>query len=152
MSKRIKRKEFEKIFATINAGVKNIWVIHRVKELSSEIIDIALRLSALDFINYVRITDEILAASNELKGLRIKEPVTTMNHPTAIGIEILYYLNYKTINFNEINSPVKGNGSKMVSAILTDLPNDWKVAVMMDWSDGFWDKMKEKHKDIEWLM
>ena len=57
MSKWIKRKEFEQIFAPINANGKNIRVIHRINELPSEIIDIALRLSALDFIKYIKLTD-----------------------------------------------------------------------------------------------
>jgi len=33
----------------------------------------------------------------------------------------------------------------MVSVVLTDFPKDWKAAVVMDWSTGFWEKMKEKH-------
>jgi len=38
MSKWIKRKEFESLFASVNAEGKNIWVIHSVKELPSEVI------------------------------------------------------------------------------------------------------------------
>jgi hypothetical protein len=75
-----------------------------------------------------------------------------MNHHTAIGIEILYDTNYKTIDFFGINSPIKGNGSKMVDAILKEFPEDWQPAVVMDWSNGFWNKMKEKYNSIEWLM
>ena len=47
--------------------------------------------------------------------------------------------------FFEINFPVSGNGSKMVEVILKDLPENWRPAVVMDWSDGFWDKMKERY-------
>ena len=54
----------------------------------------AMQLSTLDFINYIRLTDEILAASSELKGLR-------------------------------------------------------KAGVIMDWSGGFWDKIKAKHNKID---
>ena len=75
-----------------------------------------------------------------------------MNHETAIGVQILYSMTYKTIDFFDINSPVKGNGSKMVDAILDDFPTDWQPAVVMDWSNGFWDKMKEKYKKLEWIM
>jgi hypothetical protein len=94
MSKWIKRQEFEAIFAPINAQGKNIWAIHRIKKLPSEIIEMAMQLSTLDFINYIRLTDEILAASSELKGLR-------------------------------------------------------KAGVIMDWSGGFWDKIKAKHNKID---
>lgn len=151
MSKWIKRKEFEKIFTLINAKGKNIRVIHRVNELPSEIIDIALRLSSLDFINHIKITDQILSASNELKG-KTNNPLTTMNHETAIGIELIYHVNYKVIDFAEINSPIKGNGSKMVDAVLTNLPKGWQAAVVMDWSEGFWEKMEEKYNNIEWIL
>ena len=75
-----------------------------------------------------------------------------MNHPTAIGVEIMYHISLKAINFYEINSPIKGNGSKMVSAVLTEFPKDWGAAVVMDWSDGFWDKMQDKYDMIDWIM
>lgn len=148
----VKRKDFDRFFSELTIKNKNIWAINRIKELSQDIIDIALRLASLDFINYVRITDETITASNEIKGTRIKEPITTMNHPTAIGIDIIYHLDYKVLDFNEINSPIKGNGSKMLSAVMTNLPKDWKAAVVMDWSGGFWEKMEEKYNDREWLI
>ncbi len=152
MSNLVKRKDFDRLFSELTIKNKKLWVINRIKELSQDIIDIAIRLASLDFINYVRITDEKITASNKVKGTRIKEPITTMNHPTAVGIDIIYHLDYKVLDFNEINSPIKGSGSKMLSAILTNLPNDWKVAVVMDWSGGFWDKMEEKYNDREWLI
>jgi hypothetical protein len=152
MSKIIKRKEFEKVFLDFATKNKEIWAINKIKELSQDIFEIAIRLASLDFINYVRITGETLTASNQIKGTRIKEPITTMNHPTAIGIEIIYHLDYRVLDFNEINSTIKGHGSKMISAILTDLPKDWKLAVVMDWSGGFWEKMEEKYSDREWIM
>ena len=151
MSEFIKRKEFEQIFTPINASGKNIWVVHRVNELPSEIIDITLRLSALDFIKYIKLTDQILSASNELKG-KTNNPLTTMNHETAIGIDIIYHVDYKVIDFCEINSPIKGNGSKMVDAVLNNFPEEWQAAVVMDWSGGFWDKMKKKYNKIEWIL
>jgi hypothetical protein len=151
MGKWLDRKGFEAKFIPINAKGKNVWVIHRVKKLPLEIVEIAIRLSALDFINYVRLTDEMISASSEVKGSRIKEPVTSMNHPTAIGVAILYNLDFKIVDFVEINSPIKGNGSKMVSAVLDGLDKDWQAAVLMDWSGGFWDKMMGVHHNREWL-
>ncbi|MCX6256823.1 MAG: hypothetical protein NTW49_02830 [Bacteroidia bacterium] len=112
----------------------------------------AIRLAELNFINYIRICDETLAASSENYPKRPQVPVTQLDHETATGVQILYSPSYKTINFYEINSPVKGNGSKMVDAILKDFPDDWQPAVVLDWSDGFWDKMKEKYNKIEWIM
>lgn len=75
-----------------------------------------------------------------------------MNHPTATGVQILYHVTLKAIDFFEINSPKKGNGGKMVEAILTDFPLEWQPAVIMDWSDGFWVRMSEKNNHLEWIL
>ncbi len=112
----------------------------------------ALNLATLDFINFIHISDETLAASSYNYPKRPKIPITKVNHDTAIGIQILYNTSYKTINFFDINSPVKGNGSKMVEAILKDFPKDWQLAVVLDFSGGFWDKIKEKYENLEWIM
>ena len=40
-------------------------------------------------------------------------------------------------------------GGKMVNEVLKALPEDWNGIVVMDWSHGFWDKMKEKHKNLQ---
>jgi hypothetical protein len=148
----MKRKEFEKEFLIYNENGKQVWVITKVKELPIEIVTMAKNLADLDFLKFIRISDESLSASSENYPNRPKVPVTHMNHDTAIGIQILYSTDYKTIDFFDINSPVKGKGSKMVDTILKDFPKDWQAAVVMDWSDEFWDKMKEKYNNIEWLM
>lgn len=152
MTKLIKRKEIENIFLPIKQNGKDIWLIHKVKELPIEFVNMAIRLSSLDFIKYIRLTDDCISASSEIEGKRIKVPVTKPDHPKAIGIKIYYHQSYKMIDFDEINSPKKGNGSKMVDAVLVDFPKEWQAAVVMDWSDGFWNKMKDKHKKIKWSM
>ena len=151
MTKWIKRKDFEKTFLPLTSKGKQIWVISKVKQLPYEIIEMALRLADLEFIKYVRICDETISASSENYPNRPKVPITNMNHETAIGVQILYSLSHKYINFFDINSPIKGNGSKMVDAILKDFPKDWQPTVVMDWSNGFWDKMKEKYNELNWI-
>ena len=146
------RKEFEKLFLPFNEKGKQIWVITKVKELPVLIVNMALQLAELDFICYIRISNDSLAASTENYPNRPKVPVTHMNHPTAVGIQILYNVEYKYIDFFDINSPVKGNGSKMVAAVLKGFPKDWKAAVVLDWSGGFWDKMEEKHPECDWML
>jgi len=152
MTKLIKRKEIENIFLPIRQNGKDIWLIHKVKELPNEFVNMAIRLSSLDFIQHIRLTVDSITASSEVEGKRIKVPVTKPDHPTATGIKIYYHKSYKMIDFDEINSPTKGNGHKMVDAVFADFPKDWQAAVGMDWSDGFWDKMKEKYETIEWIM
>ena len=148
----MKRKEFEKEFLPFNESGTQVWVITKVKELPDEIVLMATNLAQLDFIKYVRICDETFAASSENYPKLPKVPITQMNHDTAIGIQILYDTTYKVIDFYDINSPVKGNGSKMVNAVLKDFPKNWQPAVIMDWSDGFWRKMEEKYKHLDWMM
>ena len=40
----------------------------------------------------------------------------------------------------------------MVAAVLKGFPKDWKAAVVLDWSGGFWDKMEEKHPECDWML
>ncbi len=148
----LKRKEFEKLFLPFNQSGKQICVIGRVKILSMPIIRIALNLAELDFIKYISISDEYLAASSENYPNRPKVPNTKVGHKTAIAVQILYNEPRKYINFYDINSPTKGYGAKMVETIFNDFPTDWVAAVAMDWSEDFWDKMKEKYNNIEWLL
>ena len=61
----LKRKEFEKLFLPFNKDGKQIWAITKVKELSKPIIQMALNLAESDFIKYINISNEALAASNE---------------------------------------------------------------------------------------
>jgi hypothetical protein len=55
------------------------------------------------------------------------------------------------LEFFEINSPIKGWGEEMVKAALNRLSSDWQPTVVMDWSDGFWDKMKVQYNNLNWL-
>ena len=78
-------------------------------------------------------------------------PITTPGHPEAIGIWAVYYFDLHIMNFDEINSPVKGYGHKMVDCFLSDFPKGWQASVIFDWSNGFWDKMKDKYSNIYWM-
>ena len=148
---RMKRKDFEKKFSECTTENTKIWAVKKVKELDEDIIELAIRLGGLDFINYVKITNEAIIASSEIKETGHKDPIATPNHPTAVGIEILYDCNHKSLSFFGINSPTKGNGRKMVSAVLTKLPQSWVLAVPMDWSEGFWDKIIKEYSEKEWI-
>ncbi|MEI8045806.1 MAG: hypothetical protein WCI92_00400 [Bacteroidota bacterium] len=95
----VKRKEFESMFMPIIQNGTDILAIHRVKELPDEIVNMAIRLSTLDFIKYLKLTDNSIAASSEIAGTRVKNPITTTNHLSAIGLTILFEPKYKYINF-----------------------------------------------------
>lgn len=54
MTKRVKRKDFAEIFLPYTNQGKQIWVINRVKQLPYEIVQIAMRLAALNCINLIK--------------------------------------------------------------------------------------------------
>jgi len=51
---------------------------------------------------------------------------------SATGMSLILDLDYKDIQFFEINSAIKGYGGKMVDAVLKDLPKAWNGVVVMD--------------------
>jgi hypothetical protein len=119
-----------------------------VKEIHPVVKDIVNALGKLQFIRFIRVSPDCLQASNEITQGRIKIPITKPGHPTAIGVHLIIDLDYKEIQFFEITSAVKGCGGKMAGAALNALPKDWKGFVVMDWSRGFWTKMKSKYNNL----
>jgi hypothetical protein len=63
-------------------------------------------------------------------------------------VSLILDLDHKDIQFFEMNSAIKGYGGKKVIAVLKDLPKEWNGVVVMDWSDGFWDKKYRLRKEI----
>jgi hypothetical protein len=121
-----------------------IRVFKKVKLIHPIVENIAVNLAKIDIIQYITISADFLRASSEITTGRSKMPITKVDHPTAVGISLILELDYKVIQFYEMNSPVKGYGSKMVDAVIRALPEDWSAVVVMDWSGGFWEKMREK--------
>jgi hypothetical protein len=128
---------------------KAVIVSQKVAEVHPLAERIAIGLSELDVIRHVKITPDFLAASSEVKG-PTRDPIATPGHPTATGIAMLFLADYKTLDFYEINSAPKGRGygREMVRAVFDALPSDWEAIVTMDWSDGFWKKMRRSYPII----
>jgi predicted acetyltransferase len=49
------------------------------------------------------------------------------------------------VQFYALTSDKKGCGRQIVAAIVGATPDDWFLAVLMDWSGGFWRKMAEEY-------
>jgi hypothetical protein len=126
-----------------------ITVARTVKAVHPVAQQIAENLSEVDAIRYIKISPDFLAASSEVSESRLKTPVTKPGHPTAIGISLIFEADYKTVLFYEITSAIKGYGAEMVDAVLRALPEGWTGVVLMDWRGGFWEKMREKHENLE---
>jgi hypothetical protein len=75
-------------------------------------------------------------------------PISKPDHPTAIGVHLIFDFDRNDIQFFEMTSATKGHGEKMVRAIVTSIPENWKAIVIMDWSRGFWKKMAKKYDNI----
>jgi hypothetical protein len=125
--------------------------IRYVKKISSAhpiVENIVRNLAEIDIIQHITISESYIKASSEVTTGRTKIPITKIDHPTAIGVSLLLELDHKIIQFYEMNSPVKGYGSRMVDAVMRALPEDWFAVVVMDWSGGFWEKMREQHRKL----
>ncbi len=141
-------KEIEAWKAQVAKG-KNIFVAGKVKIIHPVVDKIVRHLLKIDLIQYVRVSQNDIQASNEIaiRG-RTKTPISTLGHPTAIGVYLILDIDFNTIQFFEMTSAVKGYGERMVRAILTSTPDDWEAAIVMDWSGGFWDRMAKKYDKI----
>ena len=125
--------------------------INKLKMVNPVVANIARNLAEINIIKYITISKDYIKASSEITIGRINIPITKIDHSTAVGVSLLLELDHKIIQFYEMNSPVKGYGSKMVDAVIRALPDDWKAVVVMDWSGGFWEKMREKHRKLDIL-
>lgn len=128
-----------------------ITISNKIKKIHPVVKNIIGNLSELEFIHFIKLSPEYLQASNELTEGRVKIPVTKPEHPTVVGIHLIIDIACKDIQFYEITSAIKGCGGEMVNAVLKVLPKGWNGVVAMDWSNGFWAKMIEKHKNLNIL-
>ena len=128
--------------------ISKIRYIQKPKSVHQVVEHIARNLAEIDIIKYIIISKDYIKASSEITPGRNKLPITKIDHLTAVGVSLILEPDYKVIQFYEMNSPVKGYGSKMVDAVINALPEDWSAAVVMDWSGGFWDKMREKYDKL----
>ena len=98
--------------------------INKLKIVNPVVANIALNLAKINIIKYITISKDYIKASSEITIGRIKIPITKIDHSTAVGVSLILELDHKIIQFYEINSPVKGYGSKMVDTIIRALPDD----------------------------
>lgn len=106
--------------------------------------EVAVSLSAIEILKYVKIYNERILASNFISTNKKKEPVVEIGRKNLVGVELLFNISDETIQFYSITSAVKGCGEKIVSAVVNTTPDDWFIVIPMDWSGGFWERMVEK--------
>ena len=141
-------KKIEAWKANIAKG-KNIYVANNVRAIHPVVDRLVRHLLEIDLIQYVRVRKEDIQASNDImvRG-RTKIPISTPEHPTAVGVHLILDISNNTILFFEITSAVKGYGEQIVQAILKSIPDSWEAAVAVDYSGGFWERMVRKYRNI----
>jgi len=102
-------------------------------------------LSTIEILNYVKIYNSGIKASNVFSTNGKKEPITTIGKENIVGVELLIDIPYKTIQFFSITSTVKGSGEQIVKSVIDSTPDDWSIVVVMDWSHGFWPAMADRY-------
>ncbi len=118
---------------------KNVKKVHPIyKEISEE-------LSKIDILEYVKIYNGRIKASNVLSENGKKEPITKIGEENIVGVEILIDIPNKIIQFFSITSSVQGYGEKIVCSVVNAIPHEWKIVVVMDWGGGFWQVMTERY-------
>jgi hypothetical protein len=109
---------------------------------------IAERLSTVDQLKYVKIYKDRIKASNVLSDNGKKEPIVNVGEANIIGVELLVDEPSQVVQFYAITSSEKGYGEIMVSSVVNAIPEDWRLAVVMDWSAGFWEVMTKRYPRI----
>jgi hypothetical protein len=51
----------------------------------------------------------------------------------------------RVVQFYAITSAVKGCGRQIVEVVIGATPEDWCLAVVFDWSGGFWQRMAQDY-------
>ena len=114
---------------------------HSVRRIDPIFQDLAVGLARIPELRYIKIFPERVTASNILSQAGKKNPVVKIGGEGLVGVELLIDESTKVVQFYALTSTVKGCGRKIVEAVLGATPEDWHLAVVFDWSGGFWRKM-----------
>lgn len=117
----------------------------KIKTIHPVFLELAENLSHVPLLRFIKIYNDRLCASNLLSNDGKKEPLVETGRTDLVGVELLVDPAFKTVQFFSIVSFKKGNGRKIVAAVVEATPKDWSLAVVMDWSGGFWQKMREEY-------
>jgi len=106
---------------------------------------LAMGLSAIPELRYIKLFPKRLSASNALSTDGKKNPVVNVGAAGIVGVELLVDVDSTVVQFYALTSAVQGCGRSIVEAVITATPEDWMLAVPFDWSGGFWPRMARDH-------
>jgi len=118
---------------------------HSVRQVEPIFRLLATSLAQIPELRYIKIFPERLTASNVLSDDGKKSPVVQVGGDGLVGVELVIDRSTQVVQFYAITSAVKGCGRKMVEAVIGATPEDWHLAVVFDWSGGFWQRMAQDY-------
>ncbi len=106
---------------------------------------LVIALGEIPQLRYIKIFRERLAASNFLSADGKKNPVVQVGAEGVVGVELLIDSESRVVQFYALTSSVQGGGRRIVAALVSATPEDWRLVVPLDWSGGFWRRMAEDY-------
>jgi hypothetical protein len=116
---------------------------HAVRQIPPVFQSLATGLARIPDLRYIKIFPDRISASNVLSSDGKKNPVVSIGAEGIVGVELLVDMPNKVVQFYALTSAKKGCGRQIVEAVVGATPEDWLLAVLMDWSGGFWQRMAE---------
>lgn len=118
---------------------------HSVRIIPPVFQSLATSLARIPDLRYVKIFPDRIAASNVVSDDGKKNPVVTVGEEGIVGVELLIDVPNEIVQFYALTSATKGCGRQIVDAVVGATPEEWFLAVLMDWSGGFWQKMAQEY-------
>jgi hypothetical protein len=118
---------------------------HSVKRVEPIQGRLATALGAIPELRYIKVFPERLAASNVLSAEGKNNPVVQVGADDLVGVELLIDSESLVVQFYALTSAFRGCGRKIVAAVVSATPEDWRLAVPLDRSGGFWQRMTEDY-------
>jgi hypothetical protein len=118
---------------------------HAVRQVPRIFELLAINLTQVPELRYIKIFPERLSASNVLSEDGRKSPVVQVGAEGIVAVELLIDTATRVVQFYAITSAVQGCGRKIVAAVVGATPEDWHLAVPLDWRGGFWRRMAQDY-------
>ena len=118
---------------------------HSVSNIPPVFQSLATSLAGITDLRYIKIFPERIVDSNFLSDDGKKNPVVIVGEDNIVGVELLVDVPTKTVQFYALTSATKGSGRRIVDAVVNATPEDWFIAVLLDWSGGFWEMMAQEY-------
>ena len=126
--------------------IRKARTLRRVEPIQEHL---ATALAAIPELRYIKLFPGRLTASNQMSVDGKKNPVVAVGGEGITGVELLIDTQTRVVQFYAITSAEKGCGRKMVEAVVGATPTDWVLAVLFDWSGGFWERMAQDYPRVQ---